>query len=601
MKKMDKMKLKDLKVKNYLFQALDRTVLDTSLKKDTAKDIWDAMKKRFEGNARVKKSHLQVLRQEFETLDMKFNGVIEYFYRVMTAANKMRVYREEMEDVKIVEKILRTLTEKFNYIVCCIEESKDIDKLSVDELQSSLIYECPFWNKKVNYAKDIDEEEEMLLMSYVEENKAKERDAWFLDSGCSNHMCGDRTMFSWLDDSFWQLLRLGNNTRMNVMGKGSVKLHLNGINLTVTKVYYVPKIKNNLLSMGQFQEKGLAILIQGGVCKIYHPHKAVRKNRIVMNMVRAMLYEKKVPRALLAKAVNWSNYVLNRCPNANWRLAKDNEIKSIEKNKTWTLVILLAEVKKIGVKWIYKTKYNEYGEFEKHKARLVAKGYTQKHGIDYTEMDVKSAFLHGELNEDVYIEQPKGYEVKGSEDKVYKLHKTLYGLKQAPRACDDEEMISSFKCSMMQVFEMTDLGKMKFFLSIEVSQQSDGIFICQKKYAFEILKRFGMIESREVNSLIVLGSKLSKDADGVAVDESFYKQIIGSLMKRSSNDLIAYTDSDYAGNLNDQKSTSEKVNNKDRDEISVSGIDDVIMILKSDYENAYFVTSIYLLIEFSME
>jgi len=243
----------------------------------------------------------------------------------------------------------------------------------------------------------------------------------------------------------------------------------------------------------------------------------------------------------------------------------------------------------------------------------VAKGYTQKHGIDYTEvyapvarieivrmivalavqrnwnifqMDVKSAFLHDELNEDVYIEQPKGYEVKGSEDKVYKLHKALYGLKQAPRAWfsrmenyfinesfekypneqtlftkqskegkmliasvyvddliytgDDEEMISSFKYSMIQVFEMTDLGKMKFFLGIEVSQQGDGIFIYQKKYALEILKQFGMIESREVNSPIVPGSKLSKDADGVAVNESFYKQIIGSLMYLTSTrpDLV---------------------------------------------------------------
>jgi hypothetical protein len=72
-KKTDELRLKDLKVNNYLFQALDRTVLDTILKKDTVKDIWDAMKKRFEGNTRVKKSHLQGLRREFETLDMKFN------------------------------------------------------------------------------------------------------------------------------------------------------------------------------------------------------------------------------------------------------------------------------------------------------------------------------------------------------------------------------------------------------------------------------------------------------------------------------------------------------------------------------------------------
>lgn len=139
-KKNDEMKLKDLKVKNYLFQAIDRTVLDTILKKDTAKDIWDAMKKKFEGNARVKRSHLQALRREFETLAMRSSeGVTEYFSRVMTVANKMRIYGEDMQDVKVVEKILRSLTEKFNYVVCSIEESKDIDALIVDELQSSLI------------------------------------------------------------------------------------------------------------------------------------------------------------------------------------------------------------------------------------------------------------------------------------------------------------------------------------------------------------------------------------------------------------------------------------------------------------------------------
>ncbi|GMY20386.1 ADP glucose pyrophosphorylase large subunit 1 [Fagus crenata] len=237
-KKNDEMKLKDLKMKNYLFQAIDRTVLDTILKKDTAKDIWDAMKKKFEGNARVKRSHLQALRREFETLEMRSGeGVTEYFSRVMTVANKMRIYGEEMQDVKVVEKILRSLTEKFNYVVCSIEESKDIDALTVDELQSSLIvheqkfqkrngeeqalkvtseggrgrgrgtyrgrrrgrgradfnkatvecyrchqlghfrYECPSENKEANYA-ELDEEEEMLLMSYVELYKARREDAW---------------------------------------------------------------------------------------------------------------------------------------------------------------------------------------------------------------------------------------------------------------------------------------------------------------------------------------------------------------------------------------------------------------------------------------
>ena len=99
-KKYDEMKLKDLKVKKYLFQAIDRTVLDTILRKDTAKNIWEAMKKKFEGNARVKRSRLQVLRREFETLEMRISeGVTKYFSRVMTVANKMRIYGEDMQDV----------------------------------------------------------------------------------------------------------------------------------------------------------------------------------------------------------------------------------------------------------------------------------------------------------------------------------------------------------------------------------------------------------------------------------------------------------------------------------------------------------------------
>lgn len=133
-------KLKDLKVKNFLFQALDRQILETILNKDTSKDIWDSMKRKYEGNARVKRSVLQALRKEFEVLEMKTGETVnEYFSRVISVANRMRSYGQKMDDVVVVEKIFRSLTERFNYIVCSIEESRDIDKMSIDELQSSLI------------------------------------------------------------------------------------------------------------------------------------------------------------------------------------------------------------------------------------------------------------------------------------------------------------------------------------------------------------------------------------------------------------------------------------------------------------------------------
>ncbi|KAM1588480.1 hypothetical protein ACFX10_027488 [Malus domestica] len=142
-----------------------------------------------------------------------------------------------------------------------------------------------------------------------------------------------------------------------------------------------------------------------------------------------------------------------------WRKAMDEEIEAIQKNDTWELAILLKGHKAIRVKWVYKTKKNANGEVERYKARLVANGYSQRARIDYDEvfapvarletirllislaaqnkwkiqqMDVKFAFLNGVLEEEVYIQQSSGYEIKAHEDKVLKLKKALYGLKQAP-------------------------------------------------------------------------------------------------------------------------------------------------------------------------
>ncbi|GAA0139391.1 transmembrane signal receptor [Lithospermum erythrorhizon] len=363
-----------------------------------------------------------------------------------------------------------------------------------------------------------------------------------------------------------------------------------------------------------------------------------------------------------------------------WRIAMDAEIESIEKNNTWTLTDLPEATKRIGVKWIYKTKKDEAGNILKCKARLVAKGYTQEHGIDFNEvyapvarldtirmiigvaaqrgwkvfqLDVKSAFLQGELEEEVFVDQPQGYEVAAKEHQVYKLHKALYGLKQAPRAwyskieshfgregfqkCsseqtlftkknavgkiiivsiyvddliytgDDEKMMAEFKASMLERFDMTDLGIMSYFLGIEVIQNQQGIFIGQRQYAEVVLKRFGMEDCNLVHNPISPGAKVDKDTQGKPADETFFKQMVGSLMyltatrpdlmyvtclmskytarptemhmqvaKRAlrylkgttqlgihyqrtnemKGELAAYTDSDYAGDSDDRRSTS---------------------------------------------
>ena len=128
-------RLKDLRAKNYLFQAIDRSILETILDKETSKGIWDSMKKKFQGNARVKRAQLQALRKDFEILHMKEGETVsDYFARTLTIANKMRFHGETMTDVTIIEKILHSMISKFDYVVCSIEESKDLDIMSLDEL-----------------------------------------------------------------------------------------------------------------------------------------------------------------------------------------------------------------------------------------------------------------------------------------------------------------------------------------------------------------------------------------------------------------------------------------------------------------------------------
>eukprot|EP00253_Pinus_taeda_P018456 PITA_18456 len=228
----------------------------------------------------------------------------------------------------------------------------------------------------------------------------------------------------------------------------------------------------------------------------------------------------------------------------------NEEYHSLLANDTWDLVPLPKGRKLVRCKWVYRTKYGPDGKVDKHKARLVAKGFSQVEGIDYTEtfspvakmnsirlvlslaaslkwevhqMDVKSAFLHGDLHEEIYMEQPIGF-IQTDSSLVCRLKKSLYGLKQAPRAwyakmdsfllescfsrCysdntvytkkvgnsliilvlyvddliltgSDPNLINHVKSSLKKKFEMTDLGHLHYFLGLQVLQSKEGISLSQ--------------------------------------------------------------------------------------------------------------------------
>ncbi|GJZ23964.1 ribonuclease H-like domain-containing protein [Tanacetum coccineum] len=254
----------------------------------------------------------------------------------------------------------------------------------------------------------------------------------------------------------------------------------------------------------------------------------------------------------------------------NWIEAMNNEIEALNRNNTWYICDLLVGRKPIGSKWIWKIKYKASGDIERYKARLVAKGFSQREGFDYDEtfspvvkivtvrclitlvvvnnwplyqLDVNNAFLYGDLNEDVYMTLPDGYNDE-NKSKVCKLNKSLYGLKQSPRQLNaklttaltehgfeqskfdyslytkhngdkfiallvyvddiiitknDNIGIKEFKVFLSTKFLIKDLGVLKYFLGIEVVENDLGLCMSQRKYCLELLHEYGLLAARPVD------------------------------------------------------------------------------------------------------
>lgn len=136
---------------------------------------------------------------------------------------------------------------------------------------------------------------QLLLMAHVE--KASDETTWFLDSGCSNHMFGYKVFFLELDESFHKSVKLGDNSSIDVMGKGRIHLQVNNTSQVILEVFYIPDLKNNLLSIDQLQEKGLDILFRNNKCKVYHPERGlvietdITLNRMFIVLANVQIHE----------------------------------------------------------------------------------------------------------------------------------------------------------------------------------------------------------------------------------------------------------------------------------------------------------------------
>jgi len=276
------------------------------------------------------------------------------------------------------------------------------------------------------------------------------------------------------------------------------------------------------------------------------------------------------------------------------------EMNALDDSGTWTLVHLPAGKKAIGCKWVFAVKVNPDGTVARLKARLVAKGYAQTYGVDYSDtfspvakltsvrlfismaatynwplhqLDIKNAFLHGDLEEEVYMEQPPGFVAQGEFGRVCRLRKSLYGLKQSPRAWfgkfsqavekfgmmksksdhsvfykqssagiillvvyvddivitgSDTTGILSLKSFLHTQFHTKDLGMLKYFLGVEVTRSKKGIFLSQRKYVLDLLAETGKLGAKPCSAPMTPNMHLTGDGEQIE-DPERYRRLVGKL------------------------------------------------------------------------
>ncbi|PKI44367.1 hypothetical protein CRG98_035241, partial [Punica granatum] len=286
---------------------------------------------------------------------------------------------------------------------------------------------------------------------------------------------------------------------------------------------------------------------------------------------------------------------------SKWRLAMSEEFNALVKNHTWDLVPASKRQNIIGCKWVFRIKRNADGSINRYKARLVAKGFHQRPGLDYTEtfspvikpttirvvlslavssgwpirqLDVSNAFLHGSIDEEVYMVQPPGFVDSNHPTHVCRLRKALYGLKQAPRAwyralknflmdygfmtsksdaslfvftsgntwiyflvyVDDLLVTGNDSTAVQQLinalssrFSIKDLGMLHYFLGVEAAPTSTGLFLSQHKYIRELLERTDMAGAKEVNTPMSCSASLLLHDGSPPADATEFRRVVGSL------------------------------------------------------------------------
>nr|GEU71049.1 retrovirus-related Pol polyprotein from transposon TNT 1-94 [Tanacetum cinerariifolium] len=493
--------------------------------------------------------------------------------------SQMRSYGEKVTDETVVAKVLRSLDPKFDHVVATIKESKDLSVFSFDELMQSfqahedveeavlevvVVVEAEIILFTVHILTNMDS-----LISFVGPNPRRQR----LQLLKNKHMVND------LPD-IRSLTHVCEGCALGKQAKSSFPVRKSKRANDVLELIHADlcgPMKSE--SLAGSETKSLMVLFVGDPITL---EEAFEKEE--------------------------------------WIEAMKDELVSIHRNQTWELVDPPEGKNVISFKWVFKTKFLADGSIQKHKARLVVRGCSQPRKVltlkkfllqlralrrldsylllklinngRYTNFDVKLAFLNGDLQEEVYVCQPPRFENLKEENKVYRLKKALYGLKQSPRAwynkIDKFFHENGFERSQheptlyikrqgtdllivsLYVDDMIYTGELIYFLGLEINQNATGIFMCQKKYIEDTLNKFSMRNCKIAATPMNIGEKLSLDNDSRMAYSTLYKSLVGRLIyvTHSQPDIAfsvgmskdfclkGFSDSDWAGSIDDRRSTS---------------------------------------------
>ncbi|GJW64368.1 retrovirus-related pol polyprotein from transposon TNT 1-94 [Tanacetum coccineum] len=442
---------------------------------------------------------------------------------------------------------------------------------------------------------------DMCLLDFVE--NVVQIVLWYLDSECSKHMTGNRSQLMNFVSKFRGTVRFGKYHIARIMGYGDYQLG----NVTISRVYYVEGLGHNLFSVGQFCDADLEVAFRKNTCFIHNLEgvdllSGSRDTNLYTISLDDML--KTSPICLLSKALKTKSddwdclfqpmfdeyftppsiaislvqkavaprvVVLAESPvstsidqdapsikpknfkqamtKPSWIDAMQEEIHEFQRLKVWELVPCPDKVQEEGIN--FEESFAPVARIEA--IRIFIANVAHKNIMIY-QMDVKMAFLNGELKEEVYVSQSEGFVDQDNPSHVYKLKKDLYVdptlfTQQAGNdlllvqiyvdditfASTNTAMCNEFANQMTTKFKMSMMGQMSIFLGLQISQSLRGIFINQSKYAYKIVKKYGLLTTNSVDTPLVEKSKLDEDIHGKQVDATLYRGMIGSLMYLTSS------------------------------------------------------------------